>query len=314
MRKEEMKKPALEIFRALVFSLLYISLVSRLSPVLLLLTPIPFIIIGYRNNSYTGIVGILILAVIIAFMAGFKAGISMFITVAPVTFAIQTLLKKREGNNRILLVATFILLGSLLISLYIEKDKGMDLKAEMEKSFDSVLELQLDMMEDLDLDKYKKADVEDTLRSGYKYIMTVFPALLILSSLLAVYFNLKISTYILKRTGSVVDVPQFYHFKLPNSFLLGSAVMFIAVYIIEKMKLPYAKSLSYNISVLVSFLFLLQGLSLLSFMFYGKGRKKGARIILILLIMMVLPINGILMVFGFLDSIFDFRKIRNKTL
>ena len=84
--------------------------------------------------------------------------------------------------------------------------------------------------------------------------------------------------------------------------------MFLGAFIIKKLEIFYYETIFINLTAIVSFLFLTQGLAVIDY----KLKIKNVKIILRLLIyvFLILPIIGIMPFIGVLDIIFDFRGLR----
>ncbi len=314
-----MNKNKMEVFKeiglSVVFSLAYILLASRLSLYLLLLIPIPFIVTSARNNLAIGALAMFISFSVLGFIYSVSLGLSLLAIFLPITLILAYMFRKNASNKKAIIIGTVIFLASLVAILSLESTTtNIDFSQEMEKAFDSMLELQTEAFESLDMTNMEIKKGRDFLQTSYQYIMAVMPSIFIIVSMIVTYLNYKVSAYLLKRTGSnKIVIPDFSRFRLPENIITGSIVMFIAAYGINKLELPYHKALNMNLSFLLGFLFLVQGFSLIDYFLKRIGVRKFFRLMILVINFIVMPIGGILIILGFIDSLFDLRKLRKKS-
>ena len=76
------------------------------------------------------------------------------------------------------------------------------------------------------------------------------------------------------------------------------------------LKLSYYDTVLLNITVLASFMFFIQGLSVIDYRLIKRDIGRLFRILILLLVILVLPVGGIITFIGILDVIIDFRKFK----
>lgn len=316
MEENDTIKSIKEGIIAISMAYIYLILVIGISPVLLLLLPVPFIVLGIRNNIYTSIAGMTVLTIILGATESTSLAMSSFIVFMPFIITVQYFIEEKQSLIKTIFIGAMVIVISLVLILSIEsKISGINLAEEMEKGFNTVMEMQLDMFKELDLTNSEMNNTKEMLKSSYKYIMVILPSIFIVMSLIASYLNYKLSTFILNNMGyREINVPDFSLLRLPDNILIGTATVLMATVIIERLELDYHNALTANVALLIGVIFFIQGLSLFSYLLKRFKIGKIFRIILIAVNLVYLPIRMIFILVGFLDSIIDFRKIRNKTL
>ena len=158
------------------------------------------------------------------------------------------------------------------------------------------------------------AEMTHNLTNLFNQVVNTFPAMLLIGSIVTSYFTLSITGNKLLFNGIVIKKPNpFYYFKLPKA--LGFAAL-----IIMTLNLGFSslfegyESYILNISLIFSFFFMAEGLSLIYF--YLKS-KRVSRFILILVFMFSIYITYMQAILGFLgilDSILNFRKLPDEVI
>ena len=163
----------------------------------------------------------------------------------------------------------------------------------------------------MDLSAYEVLKIRDLLENAMDYVLLILPAIVIIFSLVISYLNYLISSLILRRLGyGIVSIPKFSKFKLPNNVLLGTGIMFLGAFIIKGLKLFYYETILLNITVIASFMFFTQGLSVVDYKLIEKNLGRIPRLLIILFFTIILPLGWLISFIGILDVIIDFRKLR----
>lgn len=182
------------------------------------------------------------------------------------------LLKKRRSNAEILGISAAVFFISILIILSFVDAGGGGFIALLEEGFKQLLSAQLEMIEDMDLTSYQFLEAKELLENAYKYLLLIIPAILLIMSLVVSYLNCLLSSIGLKKMGiGIINIPKFSRFRLPNNVIPGIIVMFLGVYIMNKLEMPYYETVLINLVVLVGFMFIIQGLSVVDYFFLLKS-------------------------------------------
>lgn len=247
-------------------------------------------------------------------MFNINLAITILILALPVSLLVQFMIKRKYSTDKIILGTTLLLMVIMFASLYVEGQvTGVDLVSQMDKNFESMLEVQKNALRDLEMSKSEIDKAGTIMRGTYNYIVTVMPMIIFIFSLIIAYLNYKISAFLINRTrDQSLKVPEFSLFTLPDNFIVGTVIMLLTSTIINRMEIPYALALRQNLMFIIGFLFLIQGFSLFDYFLKKIKIKKFFRVLILLINLILMPIGGILMILGFADSIFDLRKIRKK--
>ena len=149
------------------------------------------------------------------------------------------------------------------------------------------------------------------LEDTYKYLLLIIPAALLILSSIASYINYLLSGIILERLGiKIVNIPRFSKLKLPNNIMLGIILMFAVTFIAGQLGFPYYETVIINIGVLLMMGFFIQGLSVADFFLNRVKIIPIFKIVFYILFLLNPSMIPIITMIGFIDTLFDIRKIR----
>lgn len=309
---DKIKRSIIENVVVISIMVLYIVYGMHVAPLLMVIIPLPFIVIGIRNGIENTIISMAITSLIVGVLVEIYLGMSLFLIFMPISLGITYCIKERKKvSETVLIGAGAFFISIALVFLLESKLGGLDFVKSLEQDLAQFLALQLDMMKEMGLTNYEILQTEDLLEMTYDYMIILIPSLLFVTSLVISYVNNIFSFIVLRRMGyGISRYPGFSKFKLPNNIMPGMAVMFIATFIIGKLNIPYHEALLLNITFLIGFIFFVQGLSVLDFLLKKIKIRLIFRVMIIILNVLLVPIGGIIFFIGVLDSIFDMRKIR----
>lgn len=308
---DKIKKRTLETILLIVIMSLYTIFGLYYIPYILLLFPAPFIAYSIKNGIIPNIINMIITGIIVGLVDSFGATIILLIAFIPITFVSSYLIKKRRSNAEILGISAAVFFISILIILSFVDAGGGGFIALLEEGFKQLLSAQLEMIEDMDLTSYQFLEAKELLENAYKYLLLIIPAILLIMSLVVSYLNCLLASIGLKKMGiGIINIPKFSRFRLPNNVIPGIIVMFLGVYIMNKLEMPYYETVLINLVVLVGFMFIIQGLSVVDYFFIKIRIFPLIRVILYLLFLFNSPIVTVISILGFIDTIFDLRRIK----
>ena len=282
-------------------------------PWIIFLYPAFFVGLGVRNGINYNIIGLIISSLFLGLMVDRVSGMLTLITFAPLSVVLNYMMSKRRKSFEIILISTVILLFSHLLVINIIGDmSGVSIINQLEDFFAQSVNTHIETLRDMDLSAYEILKVRDLLENAMDYILLILPATLIIFSLVVSYLNYLISSLTLRKLGhEIVSVPKFAKFKLPNNVLLGAGIMFVGAFLIKTLKLFYYETIILNITVIASFMFFTQGLSVINYKLISKKLGIIPRVLLMAFLIIILPLGWIISLIGILDVIMDFRKLGN---
>lgn len=302
----------IEAAGVILFMTLFSLLGTYTFPLILFIFPMVFIVYGVRQGLIPSLFSMIIVSLAVAIVVDIYSGLFLFITFAPISMIIAYGIKSRRKPIEIIGYSALVFfITSLLISGYMGEVSGISIAGQLEASFKSMLNIQVELLKEMGLSNYELSKSKDLLENAYKTILLVLPTLLILLSMLISYINYLLSTLTLRKMGiGVVNVPRFSRLKLPNNIIAGIFVMFLGVIIIRYLKIPNYDAILVNLVVLISTLFFVQGLSIIDYFLLKMKMHFIFRLILLITMVFITPLVSIIALLGLADVFIDLRKTK----
>lgn len=301
------------IFMTVIGTVLILTGIYYL-PFIIFLYPIPFIIIGVKYGIKYNVISSLISILSIGLVVDPVSGVFVLVLFLPIILGLNYSIKKGRKPLEILGINTIILLVSFLIIISITGDMAdVSILDQLEDSFSQLLNAQVEVLEGMDYSSYELLQIKDMLENALDYMLLIFPSMVIMFSFIIASINYLVSSIILKKWGNSIDtIPKFSKFKLPDNVLPGIGIMLLGTFLLKKLDFFYYDTVILNITVFASFMFVVQGLSVIDYKLIKKNMKIFPRILIIGLFAILLPLGWLISFLGVLDIIFDFRKIGKK--
>jgi uncharacterized protein YybS (DUF2232 family) len=141
-------------------------------------------------------------------------------------------------------------------------------------------------------------------------ILVIVPFIMIfvstINAMLVYFFN---RFLLIKMNYEVIKIEKFSNFKLPMHFVYGITFILLLSYIVGIMNIVNFNSISLNVILMMIYIFAFQGMAILFYFLEIRNVSKIVKIVIFLLIMILQGIF-ILSVLGWIDMIFNFRKIK----
>lgn len=282
-------------------------------PVLILLFPVMFVIVGIKNGMVEGIISLMTTCTILAYIIDPMMALYLFVVFAPITITIIYATKNRKKTMDVLLYSTIVLFASVLLLFALVNIREGNFLMQIEETFKEGLSLRIESLKEMGFSSYEILEDKNFIESAFKEMLLIAPATLLFSSLIVSYINYSLSIMGLKKAGiNVVNTPKFSRFRLPNNIALGTIVMFITTLIAKQFNFTYFDAIVVNLTVLIGFMLLIQGLSIIDFFLIKVNVKTFFRILFMVLTIVIAPLITVVSMLGVIDVIFDFRKLRQK--
>ncbi|WP_236913952.1 DUF2232 domain-containing protein [Clostridium sp. Cult2] len=308
----DLKNKTMETVFAIAISTILMLIGIYYLELVIFLYPVLFVMLGIRYGINYAVLGLIISSFSLGLMVDMISGVFIFIGFTPLTISLIYTMKMRKNAFTVLSISTMAFLLSILFIISIMKNMaGVSIINQLEEFFTQILNYQVEVLKDTELSNYQILKVEDFLENAYDYIILIIPSILMIFSLITAYLNFLLSSLSLRRLGyGIVSIPKFSRFKLPNNILLGTGIMFLGTFILKKVELIYYETVLLNITVIITFLFFTQGLSVIDHMLIKRNIKLILRILIVIVFTIIIPLGWIIPIIGVFDTIFDIRKFR----
>jgi len=283
------------------------ALASVLIPILgVLLAGIPIILLLLREKGsiHDSILTLSVAVVITYFIFGLFNAIFIVLYGVLTTLVLSyTHYKKMKALTSQLLIGGSVLLSFTLVLYLLNMGTNLHISEFFKQSFLS----SEDMVDAMGLLDASEMDMNMVLNQ----ILAIIPFIMVLISGvngIIIYHGNRLVMQ--KNNKPVVKMDQFSDFKLPMHFVYGITFILILSYLTGLTGMIDFNTISLNIILVLIYVFAFQGAAIL-FYYLNKRNINDVLKGLILALLIIFQAMFILSIIGWLDMIFDFRKIKN---
>ncbi len=267
--------------------------------VLSLLCPAPLVILGLRHRPKMSFVGLVVATAIVALLSGPASAISFCLGFGVLGVGLGILASRLDQAVDIMLYGVVVsLVSKLALMVVLTKMTGVNpfdpdvdqIRATMEKVFS--------MYGGQDLSSVKE-QVEQTIKA----IPLMFPAMLTMASAVDCLLSYWVSRKVLARIGGIVlpSLPPFAQWRFPKSLLWAFAFSMVILLFEGSLRDPLLSRVGLNLRLLISMMFMIQGLSLTWDYMEYRSLSRFWRITLAFLIVFIPILSQIAVVLGLTD-------------
>ncbi|MDI9389456.1 MAG: DUF2232 domain-containing protein [Synergistota bacterium] len=279
-----------------------------------LLAPAPLVILGLRHDLKKASLGLGVSTLLVAALLGPVSSLFFLLGFGVLGVGLGLLAKKIDKGVEILLYGILLSLGSkLLLMAVVARLTGINPfqldGAEMQSMVDKVFQF----YESTGMSKDSLAAVRLQFAESIRLLPVIFPAILTVAAALDCYLSYVVGSFVLKRIGNepLPPLPPFSRWRFPKS-VFGAFVVSILLSLIGSRdgSMDFALKAGVNLRLLVNFLFLFQGLSLIWFFLTERIAGSFGRLLrtVVIILTVLVPILSTLAVMGGIgDMWLDFR-------
>lgn len=271
---------------------------------------VPFVILSVRHSLKYAAIATIATAILVALLSYPTYGIYVATLGGFVGNVMGYSIKKNKDNSTVIFYSSLVAVMSLMIMISIATlISGISL-ADM---VDEMLSESISLVESMGLGE-RLAESGILLTNTMEIFKMIIPSTLILTSAIFASVNYFISSIILKRMGMKSSKQKTYsEFLLPSNILFGATILLILTYLVGKFNIVDSQVLFINILNLFIYVFLIQGIAVIFYFIDKRKLGKGIKILSGIIIFF----TGMLIfvsILGWLDCVFDFRKLKQKNM
>jgi len=280
-----------------------------------LVIPVPYAIIATLTDKKYSILSLLITFFILIFCVNPIYSVSICIMNIIPGIVIGNIAKgqmKEEFPNKFepVFMGTIMVIISTIVFFFIANVIfGTNLLDEFTNIMKEAMNLQIDIMTQAGLDIKSSFNIEDLLA----YITNMLPTILFIEGIIISFVIYYLEVFILNRIKKLnLPNPKFTDFYLPGNAITISFVLYSLVLFMDIMNVNlYTDLIMMNLQLVFNFMFMIQGTAV-GITYFRKWIKEGTTkmIFMSVFIIYVFGFMGISFI-GMLDSIIDFRRVRN---
>lgn len=156
--------------------------------------------------------------------------------------------------------------------------------------------------------------MERTLDNMKEMTKLAVPGTLIMFCLVIAYINYAVISWFIRKTGKKVSVlPPLRVFSLPKNIVIGSLIIYLLSYITVNMGIIDKSLMMFNLELLFTFVFSIQGLAVIFYFGYIKKIPKFVLILISAIFVFTWLGQTFLFLLGLTDVVLDIRKRISQT-
>jgi uncharacterized protein YybS (DUF2232 family) len=310
VRKEVLKDIATGIA---ITSILFAASIK--SPVLgffcTFLVPLPTFFYRSKFGRKIGIAvpGFTIIAMIII-LGGFTFDVFFFIELLLIGFVLSELIELKLSIEKTFIYACIVVLSSsILVVLFYSNITGIQVGSLVSAYIIKNLELTLELYKNMGMPEENIHMISSSMESFQYVLIRIFPALVIASTLFIIWTSLMLAKPLLKTKNLFYpDFGQLNLWKTPEYLVWIAIACGILLLIPDRA----VRLMGINGIIILMTIYFFQGMAIVSFYFAKKQFPRLLRFFLYSLIAIWQVILLIVVILGFFDIWFNFRKVEIK--
>jgi len=293
-----------------VFVLIGSALLPFLGPFLSLLTPLPFLYYSTKLGPYQGLklaASATLIIAVFAKLSGHPEVVIFCIEFSLLGVCLSALFKKGFGPAQTILFATgFVLSVALGFFLFLAVIKGIRPNEMLMNYLQTQLTASIQAYEEMGISQESAMDFQVYGKVFVDAILKVYPSLMVVGTGLVVWLNVVLAKPLFKKGN--LKYPAFSpvdRWQAPDILVWGLIVSGFALFLTS----GGIKLLAVNTVIILFFVYLFQGLSIVLFFFNKYKLPAWMRMGIYFLIIIQQLFLAVVALAGLFDQWVDFRKI-----
>jgi uncharacterized protein YybS (DUF2232 family) len=297
--------------------LVIIAYLSSFITLLMFFYPTPAIILGKRKGLKYSVLSLIALDLIISMLLGLQTGLVFLILYTPMALALTYgVCRNEEANKTILFGSAAYMISFVLYILLLNYIMGINFierVAEIyEQSFETTRGLFNNIPDQFRTEQFEKyiSDIEKMAPMMNYYVTNVFPAFLIVASIIISYINYIVaSKFAVRFSINVKQHEGIAYFSFPRNFMISMAGLLLLSFLLQLLNINVV-IIQMNLFIIVFMAMLLQGAAVLKY-FIDKSRmgKFARNLLLVIIVLMSINFCIVYAVIGLIDLTVNLRKI-----
>lgn len=297
--------------------LVIIAYLSSFITLLMFFYPTPAIILGKRKGLKYSLLSLIASDLIISMLLGLQTGLVFLILYTPMALALTYgVCRNEEANKTILFGSAAYMISFVLYILLLNYIMGINFierVAEIyEQSFETTRGLFNNIPDQFRTEQFEKyiSDIEKMAPMMNYYVTNVFPAFLIVASIIISYINYIVaSKFAVRFSINVKQHEGIAYFSFPRNFMISMAGLLLLSFLLQLLNINVV-IIQMNLFIIVFMAMLLQGAAVLKY-FIDKSRmgKFARNLLLVIIVLMSINFSIVYAVIGLIDLTVNLRKI-----
>jgi uncharacterized protein YybS (DUF2232 family) len=297
--------------------LVIIAYLSSFITLLMFFYPTPAIILGKRKGLKYSLLSLIASDLIISMLLGLQTGLVFLILYTPMALALTYgVCRNEEANKTILFGSAAYMISFVLYILLLNYIMGINFIERIAEIYEQSFETTRGLFNNIP-DQLRTEQIEQYINDIEKmapmmnYIVTnVFPAVLIVASVVTSYINYMVaSKFAVRFSINVKQHEGIAYFSFPRNFMISMAGLLLLSFLLRLLNINVG-IIQMNLFIIVFMAMLLQGAAVLKF-FVDKSRmgKFARNLLLVFIVLMSINFSIAYAVIGLIDLTVNLRKI-----
>jgi uncharacterized protein YybS (DUF2232 family) len=297
--------------------LVIIAYLSSFITLLMFFYPTPAIILGKRKGLKYSLLSLIASDLIISMLLGLQTGLVFLILYTPMALALTYgVCRNEEANKTILFGSAAYMISFVLYILLLNYIMGINFIERVAEIYEQSFETTRDLFNNIP-DQFRTEQFEHYISDIEKiapmmnYIVTnVFPAVLIVASVVTSYINYMVtSKFAVRFSINVKQHEGIAYFSFPRNFMISMAGLLLLSFLLQLLNINVV-IIQMNLFIIVFMAMLLQGAAVLKY-FIDKSRmgKFARNLLLVIIVLMSINFSIVYAVIGLIDLTVNLRKI-----
>lgn len=297
--------------------LVIIAYLSSFITLLMFFYPTPAIILGKRKGLKYSLLSLIASDLIISMLLGLQTGLVFLILYTPMALALTYgVCRNEEANKTILFGSAAYMISFVLYILLLNYIMGINFIERVAEIYEQSFETTRGLFNNIP-DQLRTEQIEQYINDIEKmapmmnYIVTnVFPAVLIVASVVTSYINYMVaSKFAVRFSINVKQHEGIAYFSFPRNFMISMAGLLLLSFLLRLLNINVG-IIQMNLFIIVFMAMLLQGAAVLKY-FIDKSRmgKFARNLLLVIIVLMSINFSIVYAVIGLIDLTVNLRKI-----
>lgn len=297
--------------------LVIIAYLSSFITLLMFFYPTPAIILGKRKGLKYSLLSLIASDLIISMLLGLQTGLVFLILYTPLALALTYgVCRNEEANKTILFGSAAYMISFVLYILLLNYIMGINFIERIAEIYEQSFETTRGLFNNIP-DQLRTEQIEQYINDIEKmapmmnYIVTnVFPAVLIVASVVTSYINYMVaSKFAVRFSINVKQHEGIAYFSFPRNFMISMAGLLLLSFLLRLLNINVG-IIQMNLFIIVFMAMLLQGAAVLKFFVDKSKMGKFARnLLLVFIVLMSINFSIAYAVIGLIDLTVNLRKI-----
>ncbi|MEL7648567.1 MAG: DUF2232 domain-containing protein [Sedimentibacter sp.] len=298
--------------------LVVVAYLSSFFSIVMFFYPTPAIILAKRKGLKYSALSLIASDILISMLLGIQTGMIFLILYTPLAVALSYgVCRDEDANKTILYGSAAYMVSFVVLILLMNAVMGINFVQQMTEMYDESINIMKEMVSNAPAgmggaDTENMIKTFDEMGKTMNFIITnVFPAIMVVSSVLTSYINYVVASRFARRFS--IDIKQhegLSYFSFPRSFMIGMAGLLLLSFLLSLVNINVS-AIQVNLFMIVFAAMFIQGFAVLKFYLMRSAMSRALKtIIMATVLLMSAGLAQMLAVIGLMDLAIDLRKIK----